>query len=93
MRNKDIAKGVVIGLALTFLGMSLFTLYFSRAPLWRSFELLYHEKKLGALISLGSLLNLPLFYILLRKKQYNIANGLVGILILLVVVVALLKAF
>ena len=81
-----------MGLVLTFIGMTLFTLYFSEGSLRSSLKLLYLEKKLGSLISLGALLNLPVFFILIRKREYTIANGLVGILILMVVIVALLKA-
>ena len=71
--------------------MVLFTLYFSEASLFNSFELLYQEKKLGSLVSLGALLNLPAFFILIRRRDYQIAYGLVSLLILLVVVVAMLK--
>lgn len=91
MRNKEKLIGAVIGLVLTFIGMVLFTLYFSEANLFSSFELLYQEKKLGSLISLGALLNLPAFFILIRKRDYQTAYGLVSLLILLVVVVAILK--
>lgn len=92
MRNKEKTIGAIMGLVLTFIGMTLFTLYFSEGSLRSSLKLLYLEKKLGSLISLGALLNLPVFFILIRKREYTIANGLVGILILMVVIVALLKA-
>ena len=91
MRNKEKIIGAVIGLVLTFIGMVLFTLYFSEASLFSSFEMLYQERKLGSLISLGALLNLPAFFILIRRRDYQIAYGLVSLLILLVVVVAILK--
>ncbi|MGB1971573.1 MAG: hypothetical protein ACPHSE_03670 [Flavobacteriaceae bacterium] len=93
MINKDLILGMLLGLGLTLIGMSLFTLYFSEAGLMESFSLLFEEGKLGALISLGALLNLPFFFYLLRTKQYKIANGMVGVLIILVGIVALLKAF
>jgi hypothetical protein len=91
LRNKEKIIGAVIGLVLTFIGMVLFTLYFSEANLFSSFKLLYQEKKLGSLISLGALLNLPAFFILIRRRDYQTAYGLVSLLILLVVVVAILK--
>ncbi|MGB2171243.1 MAG: hypothetical protein ACPH03_02255 [Flavobacteriaceae bacterium] len=93
MINKDLIIGMLLGLGLTLIGMSLFTLYFSEAGLIESFSLLFDEGKLGALISLGALLNLPFFFYLLRTKRYKIANGMVGVLIILVGIVALLKAF
>ena len=91
MRNKENAIGAIIGLVLTFIGMTLFTLYFSEGNLISSLEQLYYQKKLGALISLGALLNLPAFFILIRRRDYQIAYGLVTILILLVAIIALLK--
>jgi hypothetical protein len=91
LRSKEKLIGVVIGLVLTFIGMVLFTLFFSEANLFNSFKLLYQEKKIGSLISLGALLNLPAFFILIRRRYYQTAYGLVSLLILLVVVVAILK--
>jgi hypothetical protein len=91
LRNKEKLIGGIIGLILTFIGMVLFTLYFSEANLFNSFKLLYQEKKLGSLISLGALLNLPAFFILIRRRNYQTAYGLVSLLILLVVVVGILK--
>ena len=83
--------GGLSAFALTFLGMVLFTLYFSQGGILDSFELLYAEKKLGALMSLGALVNLPVFFYFLRFRRYEMAYGMVGILILLAGVVALLK--
>ena len=91
MRTKEKLIGAVIGLVLTFIGMALFTLYFSESDLISSIKLLYDQNKLGSLISLGALLNLPAFFVLIRKRDYQIAYGLVSVLILLVVVVAILK--
>lgn len=91
MRNKEQLIGAIIGLVLTFIGMALFTLYFSESDLISSIKLLYDQNKLGSLISLGALLNLPAFFVLIRRRDYQIAYGLVSVLILLVVVVAILK--
>ena len=91
MRNKEQLIGAIIGLILTFIGMTLFTLYFSESDLISSIKLLYDQNKLGSLISLGALLNLPAFFVLIRRRDYQIAYGLVTVLILLVVVVAILK--
>jgi len=91
LRNKEQLIGAIIGLVLTFIGMTLFTLYFSESDLISSIKLLYDQNKLGSLISLGALLNLPAFFVLIRRRDYQIAYGLVTVLILLVVVVAILK--
>lgn len=91
--NKEGVIGILAGLCITFVGMCVFTLYFSSGNLLESYDLLYREKKLGALISIGALPNIPFFFYLLRKHRYVAANGLVGVLICLVGLVALLKAF
>ena len=89
--NREMILGCLSAFALTFLGMVLFTLYFSQGGILDSFELLYAEKKLGALMSLGALVNLPVFFYFLRFRRYEMAYGMVGILMLLAGVVALLK--
>lgn len=89
--NREMILGGLSAFALTFFGMVLFTLYFSEGGIMDSFELLYAEKKLGALMSLGALVNLPVFFYFLRFRRYEMAYGMVGILMLLAGVVALLK--
>ena len=89
--NREMILGGLSAFALTFLGMILFTLYFSQGGILDSFELLYAEKKLEALMSLGALVNLPVFFYFLRFRRYEMAYGMVGILMLLAGVVALLK--
>ena len=80
-----------MGLVLTSLGMSLFTLFFSDESIWGSLKILYIEKKLGSLISLGALLNLPVFFVLIKQLRNDRAYGLVCFSLLLVLIIALLK--
>ena len=91
--NKKGLIGMGLGLLCTFIGSSIFTLIFSEGPFIESLSLLYAEKKLGALISLGALLNLPIFFYLLRQHKFSIAYGMIGILLFLVAVVAFLKVY
>ena len=55
--NKETILGMLVGTLLTFIGMSLFTLFFSDSGIMESIEILYAQGKLGGLISLGALLN------------------------------------
>jgi len=89
--NKETILGMLVGTLLTFIGMSLFTLFFSDSGIMESIEILYAQGKLGGLISLGALLNLPVFFYLLKQYQYKMAYGMVGFLLFFVVLVALLK--
>ena len=52
---------------------------------------LFIQKRLGAIISIGSLINIPLFFILLKFNKINYAYGLILSLLLLVFIVAFLK--
>ena len=83
--------GMLLTFGLTALGMLLFTLYFSEGGILESIEVLYNEGKLGALISLGALLNLPVFFYLLRDDRFEMAYGMVTLLLLLAALIAWLK--
>ena len=56
-----------------------------------SIQVLNSQKKLGGLISLGAIVNLPLFFIALRRNNMGFATGLVLGCLVLVLTVALLK--
>ena len=89
--TKETLLGMLVGTVLTFIGMYLFTLFFSDTGIIDSIGLLYAQGKLAGLISLGALLNLPVFFYLLQQYRYKMAYGMVGILLFLVGLVALLK--
>lgn len=66
-------------------------LYFSPGPIEEAVMALYAQKKLGGLISMGALINLPLFFLGLRKRKTNFAKGVLITSLVLVAIVALLK--
>tara|TARA_B100000925_G_C21989546_1_gene466136 strand:- start:445 stop:723 length:279 start_codon:yes stop_codon:yes gene_type:complete len=83
--------GFAIGIASSLLGIISFTLIFSPESISNSLESLFTQKKLGALISIGSLINIPLFFILLKFNKINYAYGMISSLFLLVFIVVVLK--
>ena len=83
--------GFVIGITATIAGITFFTIIFSPESISNSLKSLFVQKKLGALISIGSLINIPLFFILLKLNKINQAYGLILFLLLLVFIVAILK--
>ena len=83
--------GFVIGITATIAGITFFTIIFSPESISSSLKSLFVQKKLGALISVGSLINIPLFFILLKLNKINQAYGLILFLLLLVFIVAILK--
>ena len=52
---------------------------------------LYQQNKLGGLISIASLNNLPIFFLALRKNKMPFAKGLVTLSIAMVLVITYLK--
>tara|TARA_B100001250_G_C19770050_1_gene776688 strand:+ start:1142 stop:1420 length:279 start_codon:yes stop_codon:yes gene_type:complete len=89
--NEKKLIGFMIGITATLIGIILFTIIFSPESISNSLKSLFIQKKLGSLISVGSLINIPLFFILLKFKKLNYAYGLIGFLLLLVLIVAFLK--
>ena len=84
-------KGIIAGL-LASLSMTIFIIiFFSDATIEDSLMLLYKQKKIGGLISLGALVNLPLFFLGIRKEKINFAKGILIISLIFVLLIALLK--
>tara|TARA_B100000963_G_scaffold346920_1_gene352684 strand:+ start:407 stop:685 length:279 start_codon:yes stop_codon:yes gene_type:complete len=83
--------GFFIGITATLLGGIVFTIIFSPESISNSLKSLYVQEKLGALISVGSLINIPLFFVLLKFNKINHAYGLISSLLFLVLIIAVLK--
>ncbi|MGA1030210.1 MAG: hypothetical protein ACO3SY_05815 [Flavobacteriaceae bacterium] len=88
-------KAFYIGMFTSFLwtsfGVLIFTYFMSQQSIELSLKYLYQKNQLGGLISLGALLNLPIFFLAIRKNKVSFATGIVCFSLLIVVVVALLK--
>ena len=81
----------MIGVITTLVGIVFFTMIFSPESIAISLKSLFIQKKLGALISVGSLINIPLFFVFLKFNKINFAYGLISFLLLLVLIIAALK--
>ena len=79
------------GMTPSLAGIIFFTIIFSPESISYSMKSLFIQKRLGAIISIGSLINIPLFFILLKFNKINYAYGLILSLLLLVFIVAFLK--
>ena len=91
MKIKERLIGITTGIILTSIGMFSFTLFFSEEKVLDSLYLLYTQKKLGGLMSIGTLLNLPVFFVFINQYRYDRAYGLVSFLLVLVLIIGLLK--
>ena len=93
MKNKKIFSGIISGLFASSAGIILISVFLSKSSLEESFIHLYYQKKLGGLISLGSLINLPIFLIAIKKEKYDFALGLLVISLFFVALIAFLKIY
>ena len=91
IKDKYFFWGILTGLLWTSFGVILLVFFLSDAPLEDSIFYLYKQKRLGGLISIAALINLPLFFIALRKNKVPFAAGIVAISILTVLFIAVLK--
>ena len=88
---KEKLIGFVFGITATLAGIIFFTIIFSPESISYSMKSLFIQKRLGAIISIGSLINIPIFFIFLKFNKVNYAYGLISYLLLLVLIVVVLK--
>lgn len=91
IKNKYFFWGIFTGLLWTSFGVIILVFFLSDASIENSIFYLYDQKRLGGLISIAALINLPLFFIALRKNKVPFASGILAISMLTVLFIALLK--
>ena len=89
MNNKDLLLGFLIGIAATLLGSYLFITFFSEFKFIAGIQIMKSQGNLGKLITLGSILTLIAFGILLKMNKEIMARGVV----LAVIALAILTLF
>ena len=83
MRKIDLLYGCILGLIATFIGTILYLKIFTTYELEFGYYTMKEEGKLGKLITLGAILNIGLFFLLLQLKKEMMARGIVLSLLLL----------
>jgi hypothetical protein len=91
LRNKELFQGVIASFFASSSAMIFILLYFSEGPIEDAIVSLFQQKKLGGLISIGALINLPLFFLGMHKRKTNFAKGVMITSIIIVMMVAILK--
>ncbi len=90
---KEISIGFIIGLLTTTLGTYLWILLFSEETFLDSLKNALEFQFLGAILSLGALLNFIAFYFFLNKNQIYKARGVVMASFTTALVVFFLKIY
>ena len=91
MKNKELFQGVIASFFASSSAMIFILLYFSVGPIEEAVSSLLKQKKLGGLISMSALVNLPLFFLGMHKRKTNFAKGVMITSIIIVLIVAILK--
>ena len=91
IKNKKFYFGIISGILWTSFVLIIFLLILSDGPIEFTLQYSYKNNKLGGLIALSSLINLPIFFIAIKRNKISFASGLVAFLILLVLIIAFLK--
>ena len=91
IKNKKFYFGIISGILWTTFVLIIFLLILSDDPIEFTLQYSYNNNKLGGLIALSSLINLPIFFIAIKRNKIKFASGLVAFLILLVLIIAFLK--
>ena len=86
MKKTDLLIGFIIGLFFTFIGSYLFLKTQTEYDLIEDFSILKSEGILGKVVALGSVLNIIIFFILLKKNKELMARGVVMATIILALI-------
>ena len=89
MNKKDLLLGFLIGFVSTLLGSYLFITFFTDFTFIAGIQILKSQGNMGKLITLGCILTLIVFGILLKMNKEIMARGVV----LAVIVLAILTLF
>lgn len=90
---KEILIGLAIGLGANLAGTYLYIFFFSKLSLESTLQAALENDFLGSLIALGAILNLIVFFILLKKNQYYRARGVVLATVIAALVILISKFF
>jgi hypothetical protein len=90
---KKILIGFIIGLAANMAGTYLYIFFFSKLSLESTLQAALENDFLGSLIALGAILNLGVFFIFLKKKQYYRARGVVLATVIAALAILISKFF
>lgn len=78
--------GLIIGLTTSLIGIYLYIYIFTPYSFLGGLQLLKFEGKLGKIITLGTILNIGMFFGLLKYKKETMAKGIILTIILLTII-------
>ncbi|MDC1217756.1 MAG: hypothetical protein ACKVJR_01180 [Flavobacteriales bacterium] len=91
IKDKFFLWGILAGLFWTGFGLVVLIFFLSDDNIENSLQFLYGQNRLGGVISLAALINLPVFFLALKKNKFSFAAGIVAISIATVLLIFFLK--
>ena len=85
MKKTDLILGFIIGIITALIGAFLFLVSFTDYTI-NDIQLIKQQGILGKIITIGAILNLIIFFILLQKKKELMARGVVLSMIVLTII-------
>ncbi|MFV8357386.1 hypothetical protein ACNQGB_14505 [Flavobacterium sp. XS1P32] len=77
MNKKDLFLGFILGFVTTLLGSYIFITLFTDFTFTAGIQIMYSQGKLGKIITLGTILTLITFGVLLKLNRETMARGVV----------------
>jgi hypothetical protein len=91
MHRSDLILGALIGLTGALAGSMLFVALFTPYTLTDGIFIVKQTQQVSKLLSLGAILNLAIFFVLLRFKKDVVAKGVLLSMFVIVVTTLILK--
>lgn len=90
MEKKDLFIGFLLGIMGAILGCYIFLEFFTEHGFIEGFSVMKNGGFLNKVITLGAILNLIIFFILLQKKKDTVAKGVVFSMFIITIITLLL---
>jgi hypothetical protein len=85
MDKKDLLIGFIIGIFTSLLGSYLFITFFTNFDISTGLQIIKDHGYLGKIVTLGTILDLPVFIILLKRNREFMARGVILAVIVLAI--------
>jgi len=85
-------KGFLVAVIATIIGISLWILILSDTDYFSTIKNAYQQRKLGAILAAGALLNIIVFFVFIKQKKDYEARGLM-IAVFLIAIFGMIQKF
>ncbi|MBS7229823.1 hypothetical protein KHA90_02200 [Flavobacterium psychroterrae] len=85
MNKKDLLIGFIIGIFTALLGSYLFVTFFTRFDISTGIQTIKQQGYMGKVITIGTVLDLAVFWLLLKRNEEMKARGIILAVIVLAI--------